>query len=94
MPVDSADDRLLDVLHQVRPRLDEVVAVGVRERLVLHLFDIRTGRKRFVAARDDDGANGGFLVELGECIVDVDEDGGGEGVEGLGAVESDCKKSI
>jgi hypothetical protein len=44
-----------------------------------------------VRAGEDDGADGGRSVEIVERRVEFGEEGGGEGVEGFGAVEVYCR---
>lgn len=57
------------------------------EGQVFHLFDVGTGGEGFLAAGEHDGAGGGVIIEGKEGGVELGEEGGGEGVEGAGAVE-------
>lgn len=57
------------------------------EGQVFHLFDVSTGGEGFLAACEHDGAGGGVIVKGEEGVVELGEEGGGEGVEGAGAVE-------
>ncbi len=53
MPVHGADDGFLDRGGEFGPALDEVVAVGFREGLGCHFFDVRAGCEGFVGAGED-----------------------------------------
>lgn len=85
--VDSRDDRLADIRDGGGPGSDEIGVVGLAEGQVFHLFDVGTGGEGFFAAGEHDGAGGGVIVEGEEGGVELGEEGGGEGVEGAGAVE-------
>ena len=69
------------------PGGDEVGAVGVGEGERCHLLDVGAGREGFVGASQHDGADGGGGGEVRERGVEFGEEGGGERVQGFGAVE-------
>ena len=89
MPIDCADDGLLDLRSHVGPQLDEVVAVGRGEGQVLHLFDVGAGGEGALAACDDDGADGRVAIVGFEGAIEFVEERRAEGVEGFRAVELD-----
>lgn len=60
------------------------------ESKVFHLLDICACGESFLASGEDDGADGVIVVVALQGVVEFEEEGGGEGVEGAGAVEGDC----
>jgi len=90
--VDGADDGLLDLGDHGGPHFDEVGHVGLGEGEVLHLLDVGAGREGLFGAGDDDGADLVVLVEFVEGIVEFEEEGGGERVQGFGPVEGDYRR--
>ena len=87
--IHSRDQRLLEEGDEVGPGFYKVFTVCVAESEVLHFFDVGTCCKGFFRAGEDDGADGLFGLEVAEGLVDFEDEWGGEGIEGLGAVDLD-----
>lgn len=87
VPIHGGDQRLGHGARLRGPRGDEVVAVGLPERLVAHLGDVGASGKGLLTAGEDDGADVAIGVECAQGGVEFGEDGGREGVEFSRAVE-------
>lgn len=88
---DSSDNGLLDAGGHVGPRLDKGIGVGLGEGQGSHLLDVGAGGEGALRARQDNGEDAVGVVELAEGLVEFGDEGRAQGVEGLGAVQGDCK---
>lgn len=90
---DGGNDGLLDLRRQQRPRLDERLGIRLGEGQRRHLLNICARRKRLLRAGEDN--NGGVVggIEVVERLVELVDERGAEGVERLGSVQSDFKRS-
>lgn len=87
--IDGDNQGLLEKGHKLGPVLDEVIAVSGAEGQVLHFLDVCTGGKGALGAGEDDGANGLVGLVVAEGSIELEDEGGEEGIEGLGAVQLD-----
>lgn len=80
--------RLVDLGH-IRPVLEQVLRVALREGHGGHLLNIGTGGEGLVRTGDDDAANLTILVKLSAGIDDLIEQGVAECIQELGSVQGD-----
>jgi hypothetical protein len=62
--------------------------------LVFHLLDVRTGRKVLLPTGQDDSSDALILVGLCELLVELVEQGRGEGVESFRSVEGEDRDVV
>ncbi len=88
MARDGSNDGLFDLGGQQRPGLDKGLGVGFGKGEGSHLLDVGAGSEGLFGAGQDNDF--GFVrgIEFVESYVKLVDKGSAQGIEGLGAVQS------
>lgn len=87
MARDGGDQWLGEEGSQVGPGLNEGLSVCLGEGEWSHLLDVGTCGEGTGGAGEDDGSDVGVGLIGAECLVDLGDERGGEGIECLWTVD-------